>query len=259
MKVGAAVATTRLLVIEVAEHARWAKQHCPLQGSPLSTKTLIAATGRAGLQANVFIEGFLEEIAKGSTTADFGSYLDKICGHPGGHAITDEAFIAALEKSGIPCLGLNEWDGFEDVLWNQRDELQALIAGRRNASKTYKHDRQVRAEAEAVIIARNIRAKQFSLNARQFANAYFVSNSRSIDHLTGPELPITMRPQAILQWLSTVTVCDTEELGSLVHGLLWELSERKLDIVDRQRLRVFSPLAAVSREQLQEELSQTVL
>lgn len=47
----------------------------------------------------------------------------------------------------------------------------------------------------------------------------------------------------------------TEELGFLVNGLLWELSERQLAIVDKERLRVFAPLIAASREKFEEELA----
>lgn len=253
-KAGAAAATTKFFSIEVAEHARWAKQHIGAEATPLTTRSLITATGRAGSSSNVFVEGFLEEVNGGRMTLDFGAYLNSVCGHPNGSSAHDDAFVVAIQNVGVPCLGLEEWEGFSDSLWSERDQLQELIAERRKVSKTYRHERQVKAEAEALIIIRKLRGAVFKINGKTCSNAHFISNTRVIENLTGPELPVTMRPEAVLQWLSTITVCDPKELGFLVNGLLWELSERQLAIVDKQRLKVFSPLTVASREKLEEEL-----
>lgn len=249
----ASSATTQFLAIEVAEHARWAKQHVLGEGTPLTPETLMAATGRAGSGSNVFLEGFFEEVSRGESSLDFGSYLDSVCSHAMGHNASDEAFVIAIRNAGVPCMSLEEWEGFSDELWAERDSLQELVAQRRKASKTYKHDRQVKAEAEALIIIRSIRNGSFRLAGRAFSDAYFVSNTRVIENLTGPERPVTMRPEAILQWLSTLTVCQPDELSFLINGLLWELSERQLSILDKQRLGIFAPLTVASRERLQEE------
>ena len=64
-----------------------------------------------------------------------------------------------------------------------------------------------------------------------------------------------MRPQAVQQWLSTLTACDPDELAFIVNGILWELSERGMSIVDGGRIRtVFSPLIDASKSRLEEEL-----
>lgn len=249
-----AVATTQLLAIEVAEHARWAKEHID-SNTVRPSGTLAAATGRAGSRSNVFLEGFLEEVSRGQGSLHFDAYLDSVCGHPSGHTATDEAFVVAIRNAGVPCLNLNDWEGFTQELWTERDDLQKQIAQLRMANYTYRHERQVKAEAEALIIVRNLRGGTFRLEGKTLTDVYFVSHTRVIDTVAGPGLPITMRPEAALQWLSTVTACAAEELGVLVNGLLWELAERGLAILDRTRLQVaFSPLIVASRERLQEEL-----
>lgn len=207
VKAGASAATTQFLAAEVAEHARWAKQHVGNGPTPLTTESLIAATGRAGSGFNVFLEGFLEEINAGKSSLDFGSYLNSVCGHPKGYMASDEAFLAAIRNAGVSCFGLEEWEGFSEDLWAERDRLQELIAGKRVANKTFRHERQVKAEAEALIMIRNVRAGRFKVEGKDFSAAHFISNTRVIENLTGPELPITMRPEAVLQWLSAVTVC----------------------------------------------------
>ena len=252
--VKSAVATTQMLSVEVAEHARWGITHTKQDNSFYKPETLILTTGRAGTRSNVFFEGFLEEVNQGTIPRDFGAYLDSICGHPNGHLGRDEDFIAALQNINIACLDLEEWEGFTQELWNERDELQEKITERRIKNQTYRHERQVKAEAEAVIIIRNLRNKNFSINDREFENAYFISNTRIIDDID-PRFPITMRPEAVTQWLSTVTPCNPEELGSLFSGLFWELSEHGLAIINKSTLQTaFAPLVTASTSQLQEEV-----
>lgn len=253
---GSMVATTQLLATEVAEHARWAVSHVAQGTTPLTPGTLSASTGRAGSRSNAFLEGFLEEVSLGQGSLNLGAYLDSVCGHPEGHTATDDAFIVAIRNAGVPCMALHEWEGFTQEIWAERDALQEQIANRRKTATrpTYKHERQVRAEAGALIIVRNIRSGTFKSNGQTMADAYFISNTRAIDDVAGPGLPITMRPVAVLQWLSTVTACPAEELGFLFNSLLLELSERGLAIVDRTRLQaVFSPLVVASRAKLHEE------
>jgi hypothetical protein len=254
---GSAVASTYYLATEVAEHARWAVEHVGGSAVPLTPDVLAVVMGLAGSRSNAFLEGFLEEVNLGKISLDFGAYLDSVCGHPNGHSASDDAFLTAIRNESIPCLALNDWDGFEAELWSERDSRQEQIADRRKNAfpPTYKHERQVKAEAEALIIVQNLRSGAFQLKGQSMADAYFISHTRAIDNVAGHGLPVTMRPQAVLQWLSTVTASPAEELGSLFNNLLWELSERGLSIVDRVRLQtVFSPLVFASRSKFEEEI-----
>ena len=66
----------------------------------------------------------------------------------------------------------------------------------------------------------------------------------------------TMRPDVVLPWLNTLVPCAPDELGTLIDGLVAELSDRGLAIVDRNHLKVaFSPLAEGSKQRFQEELT----
>jgi hypothetical protein len=65
-----------------------------------------------------------------------------------------------------------------------------------------------------------------------------------------------MRPQSVQQWLSTLTACSPSELKFVINGILWELSERGMSIVDYNKVRmVFSPVIDASKRRLQEELA----
>ena len=252
--VNSAITTTDLLITEVAEHARYATKKISKVGS-LTTKTLIASLGRAGHHNNCFLEGFVEELNKGIVSADFNQYLDSVCGHTDGHKANDPVFEIAIEGKGIRCLEFSEWEGFEDSFYEELEAYKSEIKNRRETFGTFKQERQVKAEAEVLIIITNLREGNIKFNGNIFRHAYFVSTSRVIDIVSSPGLPITMRPEAVLQWLSTITVCNVEELGFLVDGLLWELSEQGFAIVETERLQiVFSHLVNASRDKLQEEL-----
>jgi hypothetical protein len=247
--------TTDRLVTEVAEHARWARDHIKTR-SGLTPEVLMAVTGHAGLHTNLFLDGFLREVTDGGKRFDFDGYLDSICGDPRGHGATDNVFRAAIEKCGIPCRYLNEWEGFTKELYSERDEIADKIAERRRGRKTYRHDRQVQAEAEALIIVEKLRDQEFRMDGVQVEDSYFISNTRVIDQVKSTSLPITMRPSSILQWLSTLTPTDTHELTGLVSALLWEMSERGFTVVDKKHIQnTFSPLISASESELRQELA----
>jgi hypothetical protein len=105
-----------------------------------------------------------------------------------------------------------------------------------------------------VLVVEELRSSSFRIGSKDLSNAYFVSNTRVVDRLRDTGLPITMKPGAVLQWLSTVTPSAPSELSSLTSGILWELSERGYNIVDTKMLQqTFSPLINAAKEQLAEQ------
>ena len=130
--------------------------------------------------------------------------------------ISDHVFYEACTGAGVNPYEFTEWEGVRETRLAERDEIQAKIRERREASHSYTHERQVKAEAEALIIVRDIREGTLSLKGQRFSDAYFVSNTRLIDDVSGHALPITMRPEAALQWLTTITPCSVEELPRLL-------------------------------------------
>lgn len=253
-RIGASVAATELLALEVAEHARWALERVGPHATPESEKLLAYATGKAGLRRNLFLDGYLAEVADGRGIRNFGAYLDAVCGSARGHTGADEVFAEALNAAGIRCATFEEWEGFSQNLWDERQRVEQEITARRVAYGTFKHERQVRAEAEAVVAIRCIRDGTFRWGGSKLEDAYFVSNTGIIDDLAGIGLPVTMRPHSVLQWIGTLTGCTPEELVCLTNGLLWELCESGADFVDFKRIeRVFYALVHAARETLDEE------
>jgi len=254
--VGSHVAATYLLGVEVAEHARWALSNAGVTATAASPALLNYATGKAGSRRNLFLDGFLEEIQQGKAAHDFGTFLADACGDPAVQSGSDRAFLDAIVAKGIPCPAFDEWEAFEPELWAARDDAQKQIEARRRANQTFKHERQVRAEAEALVIVQQIRKRALGLLGASPTDAYFVSHTGIIDAVAEAGLPITIRPESALQWVGTLTGCTPQELGCLVNCLLWELSQGGSDFVDYARIgNVFHPLIHAAKEGLEEELA----
>ena len=244
---GAPIVTTDLLAIEVAEHARWASKQVAPDGS-LNATTAMAISGKAGGRANQFLLGFVTQAAEGRAN-DYRAYLESIIG-PGASAATDRAFAGAIERDGIPCMELAEFQGFEGSSVDILVEVAALqdeIEGQRRSSETYRHERQVKAEAEACVVVRSMRQGHLKWGQTALRGAFFVSPMRSVEDLT-------MRPDALLQWLNTLVPADDAQLAALFDGLVAEMADRDLSIVDLDNVALaFSPLAHGSKERLVEE------
>lgn len=250
--VGSPTVTTRWFAIEAAEHARWAASHVS-ERSSINYQTALAASGRAGLRPNAFVEGFLTEVSDGKD-ADFERYLESVLGHAGG-APSDEDVRESLKRAGIPSPSLSEWEGHGESITAEAAGAEPEIEGRRRRSDTYRHERQVRAEAEALAIIAGLRDGRLKIDGATYRGAYFVSPSRLIDDVSRATARVTMRPQALLQWLGTLAPCEPEELGVLIDALVAELTERGVSIVDSRHLQtVFSPLASGARDRLDDEL-----
>lgn len=251
--IGCSLATTGLFLEEVVEHINWAVDTVSSDGA-ISQRVLEIATGRAGEWMNAFIEGFLNELHRGKA-ADFFDYLGSTLGlrwTKGGCERADVQTV--LERSGLEAKAFAQWDGFTSAMFKERDDEQTRITEERSARNTYKHERQTKAEAEALLICRYLRDGTFKVKSHPVSNAYFMSHSRVLDEVAKPGLPVTMRPEATLHWAATLHPCTIDELECLTTSLFSELAERNLEIVDEAKLQViFSPFADASSKRLLEE------
>lgn len=250
---GTVIATTDLLIHELAEHANWAIEKVQQSTGNIAIKTLEALLGEAGNRSNAFLEGFIAEIEKGLIVPDFFFYLNEICGCPAmdQRYCKIEMIENSLEKEGIICIHFDQIA--DEEFFYTRDELQKKIADLRKQYKTYRHERQVKAEAEAILITR-IGRNKISIAGKKFSNAFFISHTRILDEVEGGTR-VTMRPEAILQLTTTMAPFNMEEIGALTDSLLWELEQWNCSIIDRSRLEiVFSPVIDARKAKLEEYL-----
>lgn len=260
-RLGCRLVTTRQLVAEVSEHARWAQERVRENSSHtyLALSAFSAATGRAGQRSNAFLEGFLNSIAAGACGDSLDRYLADQCGLLGGgrHGwIRDSTVIAALQRHSIETIRPEDLEGYADELRIQRETYQAELQARRMSADTFTRDRQVAAEADVAVLVEALRSGVLHLHqVNAPVRSFFLSNTRIIDEVARAESPIVMRPEAALQWLLTLHHSTPEDLASLTTGLLWELQERGQNVVDAETLAVaFRPFLDASATRRDEEI-----
>lgn len=249
LKIGAPLVTTDYLVQEVREHANFALREVRKAGGEFNELILAHLLGEGGASPDAFLEGFGQQMASGlRSPAEFGSYMAD-CGLPGTF-VTDAQCAQALAKLEIATVPFNKWEGITQEDLVSREELQEKIAERRRANLSYTHERQVKAEAEALVMINNLRSGKFTIEKRACKNAFFVSYSRIIDGFGESGLPVTMRQASALQWAGTLVPFSEEELPVLLDGLLAELSERGCAFVDKTRLLMaFSSVITAAKEE----------
>ena len=248
-QIGAKAITTRNLVTEVREHAAYATRVVDERGGAISAGVLTQLMGREGERTNVFLNGFADEYARGSViSSNFGLYMRQICGFTT-NPPTDDDCSRIIASYNVPGVELATVPGFADEDFAEVEDLKIQIEHRRRQSSSFRHERQVLAEAEVVVLVQKLRDQQYKIDGRAFEEVFFVSNSRFIDQLKPVGLPITMRQNVLFQWLGTVLPFDESELPVLMDGLLWELSERGIDFVDRSKLMTaFSSTISAAKE-----------
>ena len=248
--IGAKAVTTRNLIEEVREHAFYATRAVRDAGGAINAGILNNLMGKEGQRPNVFLSGFAEECANGSITGNgFDLYMRQICGFVTNPATTDDC-DRVIQSYDVLGIHLSDVPGFVQEDHAEVEELKTLIEERRRQSNSYRHDRQVLAEAEVAVLVQNLRSKRYTIDRETFEGAFFVSNSRFIDQLISVGLPVTMRQNILLQWLGTVAPFQESELPVLMDGLLWELTERGIDFVNRRKLKtVFSGTISAAKEE----------
>jgi hypothetical protein len=254
---GCPIVTTDLLVREASEHARWAQRKVAEEGTWQSAAVLEALLGRHGERSNDFLQGFVRCVDDGICGADFREYMGVCFGQgPLRREVSDADVAAGLEALGVTVLrDVNGVDGFSADLNVEFETLKGSIATWRQHNGTWTHERQVTAEAEALVLVRGLRAGQLSLAGGTTTAAYFISHSQFLNEIDESSLPIVLRQEAALQWLGALRGHGAENASAVYDGLVWELQEKRADIVDHNLLRrVFRPTIDAARESLDAEL-----
>lgn len=253
---GATPVTTPHLVIELAEHARWAQSAIRNADGVQTIPVFEAATGRAGSRSNAFLDGYLAFMASRGSSS-FDQYLAHCLGVAKvSPDVTDAEVEDAIRARGMRLLKFELATAGDATAAARRRQYEEAIRERRLQGASFRHDRQVTAEAEAMILVERARNGTLSVDGLTFENGYFLSYSSLLNDISNDARPITMRAEAALSWLATLRPAGKEDTRLLMSELLWELQERRMNLVDQATLlTAFSPLLSATRAQLDEQLA----
>lgn len=253
---GSLIGTTSALNEEVAEHIRWAQSVITNAGGLQSSQVLAAATGRAGNKTNAFLEGFIRQHESAGGYGSFNSYVSGCLGVSSiSDQVTNAQVVDALSRKDVRLLDILRIGEATDALRASSVGLATRIRAERQSNGTFKHERQVRAEADVVALIDYVRSGGLQIDTRRVEDAVFVSYTSLLNRVSQSQRPVTVRPEAIISWLATIAPADKEDVEAITSELLWELQERRMDLVDPEMLsRVFGPLVSASRDRLDEAL-----
>lgn len=246
-QVGAKLVTTDLLVDEIVEHANWAIRLMQKHGedSPVMIDVL---QGRSGYRNNEFVSGYFYGRV-GESGVGFLSYLSEMFGARVSGPVNSDIVSEALSKKRVEVRSLSDWNGYTQAAVVERDELSARIALRRRANNTWRHDRQVQAEAEVALVVSSLRRGTLALDGTS-ADAFFVSGTRVVDNLEGIEKRITISATALTQWIWS-SRDPGEHADHVFEQLLLDLANSGVEFVNKQvLLRRFSGVTAAAEAEL---------
>ncbi len=241
---GTANFTTGKILREAWQHLLWARHFMRDHGDD-PAQLLACATGKAGYKQNLFVDGYIRMCAEGKIST-FADYLKKAFPSV---TLSRAAIEEACGQFGVQTLRIDAIQGFEQNDWGEIPDLQHELESRRKALGTYRGYHQVHAEAEMLVIIRQVRAGKYTLPVQDIdlRTVYFVSQSRILDLIDNGADVTTWSPEAVYRYLCTLPGSSTDP-DLLQECMLDEFYKVGAQVIDRSRyLTFFGPAISQAR------------
>ena len=156
--------TTDLLVTETSEHAEYALRLIKNKG-----ENSVDVLNEVLSDDNAFLNGYFT----GGGMASGQRFVSYIADALGGTGNLHGCVTVQLKKLGIEMLPVAEWDGFSYNLYGDIEHVKQDIETRRRKLNTFKHARQVEAEAVVAVLISKIRQHKLKYPKHPSENAFF--------------------------------------------------------------------------------------
>ena len=244
----APIVATDLIVVETAEHLEYAMKHFRTNNYKLLRKRAFDVVREGSGYNNSFITGYYESVSQGDRVS-FSTYIMDIMRTSSSDILPVIMVRNAVQRLGICVDKPQEWPGFDASLWPDSVELEEQIKSRREDAGSYKHDRQVKAEAQVAGVVCAIREQRLQPPQATASNAFFVTNSPILDGLGGRPQRLSIRPGSLHQWLLSAMPFTDEMAANIFDHLLLELVDTGVQFVPRERIvRAFGEIVQANRE-----------
>ena len=167
-----------------------------------------------------------------------------------------------IESLGVTVVEFQDWPGFDQVLYDERDRLkEAVMEQRRNAPDRdgladgdlrigEDPARKATPEAEALIVIGKERSGVFHVlsSIAQPGAAWFISHTAFLNTFSKDRSRITWRPESFLRFtegLSTAgATSDSNRADRFFQALLWNCTHSGLSVLDQKTIQaVFGSVA----------------
>lgn len=260
--IGIRLFSTEKLFDEIHQHFYFADKLIEKEGQG-SPSVLAAALGDPPhTQSNAFLEGFVNW-QTAANPCDWKRYLFDIFGNrsPQTKDIND-----ILRKIGIEVIDFQDWPGFKETDFAERDEYAGRIVGQMferiiDSDTDYSRDpyRKARPEAEALLIIKKEREGLYNIisEPETASPSWFISDTsilNIIDHGT----IITWQPESFVRFiLSLAPIGDDVSADCAFESLLLSIARSGVSIIDDQAISmVFGGVIDQSRLNIREQRQQ---
>jgi hypothetical protein len=242
--IGVRLFTTEAIFDETREHF-WFANNLVRQWGGNSHEVMAAAQGVSPYRkSNSFLEGFIGWRAAGNP-ADWDRYVSTIFGSS---APTVEAQRTALADLGVETVSFQEWPGFQQLHFDERDQYAALIcqqldpdvrSGRIPASRSRVY-KKAEPEGEALVVALHERNGSYNVSRTPPSpkDSWFVSATSTLNLLErdGEGIGrITWQPDSFVQFVSTLApVADSHATERAFQVLLMNVARSGLTLLDER-------------------------
>ena len=226
--------TTRRLLQEAWEHLDWAVRFMQKKATePL--ELLRAASVRGSYKQNLFLDGYIRLSADGAV-GTFGEYLKLV--FPDG-MVRRDAFEDRVVHAGLRVVDTADINARRPV---DRSELQTAMDRIRRVREdrgTYRSQLQVESEAEVWILMNSMNSGKLTMRDADVEHVYFVSQSRTMDHVFQSESSITWTPESLYRYLSSLPQRGAMNADLLQQCMLHEYYYAGVSFIDKQRYEQF--------------------
>lgn len=243
---GVRLFTLQSLFEETLRHYRFAKRVI-VQHGQTSPEVLYAAQGQVPYRkSNQFLQGFVRWQAAGNP-ADWESYLQSAFGdkNPDAYAVRSK-----LEAVGVTVVEFQDWPGFVQDLFAERDEQTSRITEIQNTGIFSEEEdtesyvdvtdasRKAKPEAEAMLVSMGERDGCLHILSAspKPSGSWFVSHTSILNKLSGHDLQITWWPESFLRFTESLPQGegDSSRAERIFQALLWTFAQSGVNGLDRK-------------------------
>lgn len=238
--------TLESLFAETLIHFRFAKGVIGRHGQA-SPEVLYAAQGQPPYRkSNQFLQGFIRWQA-GGNPPDWDSYLLSAFGDRNPDL---SALRSKLESTGVSVINFQDWPGFDQILFAERDretiritEMRSTEAPREEGNPdAYEEEleasRKARPEAEAMLVIQGERNGVLHAlsDSPSHSEAWFVSHTSILNTLSHGNTRITWWPESFLRFIEGLpqNPGDTSRSERIFQTLLWTFAQSGIGLLDRK-------------------------
>ena len=245
----AGLVVTDLILVETIEHLEWAMKELGAGGRGTSLQSAFDVVRGVSGHSNSFLLGYSACLADGGSSS-FGQYVVTALGQQRAGQSTSTMVRAAIADYGIR-LDVKGLLQAEPEFAAASAELVDRITARRQDYSSYKHERQVLAEAQVVALVAGIRDGSIQANGADAPQALFLTDSRILDGLEGCPQRICITPEGLHQWLLSTRPFTPDMAANVFDHLLLELLESGVQFVPTERITTaFGSIVQAGREQI---------